>query len=321
MAISGEGRAFELVRCETEADWLAERSRGIGGSDVAALMGLSRYKTPWQLWAEKRGVTDAPDLSGSQAVEWGSILEPVIGAHYRQAHPDREVRRVNAMARSLARPWAQASLDYEVRDPDLGWGVLEIKTVGLRRAADWDEGVPVYYQTQVAHYMSVTDRPFADVAVLVGGQEYREYRLLRDPDDEAAVARAVDAFWRDNVLGGVEPDVTGADSPSLFEAHPSGGEVVPEPSAAVPELAAWLSAREASERAKSALDEAAAALKARIGDAGGIETEEGTVRWQRSSRTSFDSRRFRAEHADMYDEYATTKTVDGGLRWSPRKGK
>ena len=117
-------------------------------------------------------------------------MEPVIGNWYREQYPDRTVRRVNAICKSLKRPWAQASLDYEVKD-GLVWGVLEIKTA--RTAADWQEGVPAYYLTQIMHYMQVTNRPFADVAVFFRDTcEFKCFRVDYDQEDGAAVQAAVD---------------------------------------------------------------------------------------------------------------------------------
>lgn len=321
MAISGEGRVFELLRCPDNESWLEARTLGVGGSDVAAIMGLSPYRSAYEVWAEKTGLAQAPDLSGRESVQWGNILEPVVGDHYRGLHPEREVRRVNALCRSLSRPWAQASLDYEVRDPEMGWGVLEIKTVGLRRASDWEAGVPIYYQTQIAHYMGVTGRPFADVAVLVGGQEYREYRVVRDEGDVEAVREAVDSFWHANVEGGVAPDPSGSagDSRALLAAHPDPGEVEQALSCDVPELSEWLEAREAEERAKERLSAATARLKGRIGDARGIETERGCVKWLRGEAAKLDTARLKAEQPDLYKRYTKQSARDGGLRWSPRK--
>ena len=174
--ISGENQHFTLVRCESDEDWLAERRKGIGGSDVAAIMGLSAYSTPYQVWLEKtQGIHE--DISEKPAVMWGNILEPVVGEHYMDCHPDRHVRRVNAIARSIGRPWAQASLDYEVRDPELGWGVLEIKTAGWRREQDWEDG------TWVGGYLPI--------AVNVSGATARERETpvcsAMMPEDSAKV--------------------------------------------------------------------------------------------------------------------------------------
>lgn len=319
--ISGEGRIFTLVRCKDNAEWLAQRKQGVGGSDVAAIMGLSKYKGPYALWAEKRGLSDPEDISGKPAVEWGNRLESVIGEKYADEHPDREVRRVNAICKSIERPWAQASLDFEVKDPDLGWGVLEIKTVGFRSMSDWDNGVPIYYQTQVAHYLSVTGRPFADVAVLKAGQEYEEFRIMRDEGDIKAVNSAVDDFWNRCVVGGEQPDITGmaSDARAVFEvSEPSGGEDQ-EMFDDVPELADWLHAKDEYKAAKDNLDKCAARLKKHIGAASGIETELGKVTWRRSMRSSIDTKALKSDYPDLVDGYAIMRLVDGGLRWTPRK--
>lgn len=322
MAIQGEGRAFELVRTpDGDRDaWLAQRRLGVGGSDVAAIMGLSPWRGAYEVWSEKSGLTEAPDLSAKESVQWGNILEPVVGGHYAELHPDREVRRVNAVCRSIARPWAQASLDYEVRDPELGWGVLEIKTAGLRSEPDWDGGVPLWYQTQAAHYLSVTGRPFADVAVLIGGQAYREYRLTRDPDDIAAVDAAVDAFWR-MVEDGTEPPLTGSpgESSALMERHPEASgeliEAVETPEA----LSGYLAAKAALDGAKRELDRWASKLKSEIGDASGIDCPEGRVTWVRGTSKRFDRKRFDAENPGTYEKYCEAVPRDMGLRFRPRK--
>ena len=81
-------RPYDLLRCSSDSEWLELRSHGIGGSDVAAIMGLSPWRTPYQVWADKvLGIRE--DISGKPAVEWGTILEPVVGEHYKSLHPDR----------------------------------------------------------------------------------------------------------------------------------------------------------------------------------------------------------------------------------------
>lgn len=318
--ISGEGKLFDLVRCESDEDWLAERRKGIGGSDVAAIMGLSAYSTPYQVWLEKtRGIHE--DISDKPSVIWGNILEPVVGEHYMDCHPDRHVRRVNAIARSVERPWAQASLDYEVHDPELGWGVLEIKTAGWRREQDWEDGVPVYYQTQVAHYLSVTGRPFADVAVLIAGQDYREYRVMRDEEDVAAVEAAVDEFWHEYVEDGIAPEAEALDGAAVFAAHSAPGCDYLESESNPSLLIRWLLAKEELDRAKSEYERLTAELKELVGDARGIDCPDGRLTWNRLERTYIDTGRLRSEQPDLLAEYQTTKEVDGGLRWKPRKEK
>lgn len=322
MAVKGEGSLFELVRTpDGDRDaWLEQRRKGVGGSDVAAIMGLSPYRGAYEVWAEKMGLVEAPDISDKPAVTWGNVLEPVVGRHYAENHPDRDVRRLNAVCRSIARPWAQASLDYEVRDPGLGWGVLEIKTAGLRSAGHWEDGVPLFYQTQVAHYLSVTGRPFADVAVLIGGQDYREYRIMRDEGDIAAVDGAVDAFW-ERVRTGEEPPADGSpgEAEALFRRHPKDdGEVWECPGMPV-EVADYVYCKEVADAAKKRLDAASDALKQLIGERRGIACDGYVVTWARGTKKRFDSKAFREDHPDLYGAYTTEGPANMGLRIKERK--
>lgn len=318
MAIEGEGTLFTLRRFHGDADevsaqWLDARREGVGGSDVAAIMGLSRYSTPYKVYQDKvLGIHE--DISDRPAVHWGNVLEPVVGAEYAANHTDRTVRRVNGIATSVARPWAQASLDYEVRDPDRGWGVLEIKTAGLRRADDWAEGVPIYYQTQVAHYLSVTGRPFADVAVLIGGSDYREFRIERDEDDIAAVNEAVDRFWHDNVEGGSAPEVGAQDVGATFLSHREPTAEMIEMDGVPMEVTRYRMAKDALDDAKRNCDSWAALVRELIGDADGIECPGLRVRWLRGERGRFDRKRFDAEHPGLYEQYVTRAPSDMGLR-------
>lgn len=311
-------RPYDLIRCKDDAEWLDLRTHGVGGSDVAAIMGLSPWRTPYQVWADKViGIRE--DISGRPAVEWGTILEPVVGDHYKALHPDRTVRRVNAVCRSHGRPWAQASLDYEVRDPDLGWGVLEIKTASLRSADAWADGVPLWYQTQVTHYLSVTGRPYADVAVLIGGQDYREYRIMRDEDDIAAVNAAVDAFWHDHVESEVEPDVGSGDSQTLLSQHPEAKVDLTEMSDTPTLLTRWLIAKDDTDAAKERVAALDAKLRQMIGDSRGIECPRGRLTWVRGESSRLDTKRLRAECPEVADRYTTTSTRDGGLRFAATK--
>lgn len=323
MSINGEGEAFELVRTPdgSREEWLELRRKGVGGSDVAPIMELSKYRSLYEVWAEKTGLIEPADLSDKESVQWGNILEPVVGDHYRRLHPERAVRRVNAVCRSVKRPWAQASLDYEVKDPELGWGVLEIKTAGLRVEGDWSEGVPVYYQTQVMHYLSVTGRPFADVAVLIGGQQYREYRLLRDESDIEAVDKAVDDFWS-MVEKGIEPpaEPAGQALAAYASNHPSDGEV-DDLESAPPEFDRWYGSKLELDSMKSLNERYASELIEKIGDRKGLSFPEGKVLWQRSESSRFDSKRFKKEHPELWEEYQTVQMRNGGLRFYPAKKK
>lgn len=316
MPITGENQFFTLVRCESDEEWLEQRKHGVGGSEVAAIMGLSPWKTATQLWLEKTGRIEPADLSGKPYVEFGNIMEPVIGDWYREQYPDRTVRRVNAICKSLKRPWAQASLDYEVKD-GLVWGVLEIKTA--RTATDWQEGVPAYYLTQIMHYMQVTNRPFADVAVFFRDTcEFKCFRVDYDQEDGAAVQAAVDDFWLNYVIPKVMPQVVGTsgEAAALTEYYGKGdGEFKQLFDSDVDEaIAAYQDAAEREKQAHAEKTEAATKLIAAIGDAKGIITDVAKVTWVRSEREVLDQKALKEHEPEVYAKYSKTESRNGGLR-------
>lgn len=316
MAVKGEGELFEVIRCNDNAGWLKQRARGIGGSDVAAIMGISKYKSAYTLYMEKVGKIKPADLSDNQAVQWGTTLEPIVGEEYKKNHPNREVRRVNAVLRSIKRPWAQASLDYEVKDEKLGWGVLEIKTAGVFSALDWEDGIPAYYKTQIAHYLSITERPFADVAVLIGGQEYREYRYTRDVIFEEKLNQAVDDFYMRYIKGEEVPPITSKESDiaSVLKANEPHADDIIEYKDDITPFQALVSARDRRDKATEDYKQAANEIRKIIGDKKGVHTPLGKFTWIRMHAKKFDMKRFTEEHKELKEQYTEETVRDGGIR-------
>ena len=170
-------------------EWLRQRQTGIGGSDVAAIIGISKWRTALDVYNSKIGdVEDVDNVS----MEWGRRLEPVI----RQAYADKTGRTVDIpvdMFRSTEHPFMVANVDGLCEDR-----VVEIKTA--RTSQDWgDEGtdkIPDYYLTQVQHYMTVTGKKLCDVAVLIGASDFRIYTVKHDPELEALIVQAEEEFWK-----------------------------------------------------------------------------------------------------------------------------
>lgn len=316
MPIAGENDKFTCVRCRDNDEWLMQRTQGVGGSDVASIMGLSPWKTPTMLWLEKTGRAEADDIGEKPYVKFGNVMEPLIGRWYAEQFPNRTVRRVNAICKSIERPWAQASLDYEVKD-GLEWGVLEIKTA--RSSQDWQDGVPPYYLTQVTHYMAVTGRRFADVAVFFRDTcEYGCYRVEYDPEDGALVNEAVDDFWLNYVERDVMPQVVGTSDEALALTGYYGkskGDFIPSDDPVVDELvSAYKEASERERQAKADKTEAGAKLMEIIGTERGLETGSYRVTWVRSERSRFNSKAFRADHPDLFEKYSSSRVTNQGMR-------
>ena len=138
---------------------------------------------------------------------WGTVMEPVLAKMYAE-RTGRKVRRVNAVLQHPEHPFMLANLDREVIT-ESGTGILEIKTAGFYSAQQWEDGVPVAYQCQVLHQLAVTGHAWADVAVLIAGQEFRIYRIERDDDKIADLIQREAQFWS-WVANDQQPDPDGS---------------------------------------------------------------------------------------------------------------
>jgi len=176
------------------AKWIEDRRKGIGGSDAGAICGVSPYRTPLQVWQDKRGLSGVvPD---NNSMEWGRLLEPVI----RQKYSDKTGRAVKILSpddpiiHHPQYPFMLANLDGFTDDQR----VVEIKTAKF--PAGWGEPgsdeIPMVYIFQVQHYMAITGFPIADVAVLIGGSDFRLYEVPADKEMQEMMIEKEVAFWK-----------------------------------------------------------------------------------------------------------------------------
>jgi putative phage-type endonuclease len=311
----GFGERFDGWRCDTDEEWSDFRRKGIGGSDVAAIMGLSPWKTPLQVWLQKTG-RDGGDEPDNEAMYWGRVLEADVARRFAEEHPELKVRNVNATLVRTDAPWMHANLDRMVVMPDGSPAVLEIKTASAYKADEWEDGIPPYYITQIAWYLLVTGWRSAFVAVLIGGNRYREYQLLRDEDDVKAVRDAATSFWDNFVVPGVMPQAVGADSGALAEMFPGGKDLVDAPDNARADELVEAYRRAACDEtdARGRKADAAAALEQMAGDGKGLLTDLFRVTWTRGETSRLDSKRLAEERPDIAMQYTIKAMRNGGIR-------
>lgn len=279
------------------AQWLADRQKGIGGSDVAPLLGLSPWRTPLDVYLDKRG--ELPEQDDNDAMFWGRALEPVI----RQTYADRTGREVRVPAGILTHPqhgFMLATVDGLTRDGR----VFEAKTARTDRG--WGEPgtdeVPDAYALQVQHYLAVTGYAIADIAVLIGGSDFRLYHVEADASLQADLIAAEAAFWQ-RVLEGRPPEpVTYAEAVQRYGRSAHAGHVVADAEA----IAAWqelVAVRATLKAAGEREDALKAVLMRALGDAGDTLTDqEGKplVTWKLAKAADrFDTAAFKSAHPDL----------------------
>lgn len=194
-----------------------ERKLGIGGSDMPIIMGLSNYKTPYQLYLEKTGQVESSDEE-SEYQYWGHQLEGLVR--------DEFAKRNNVSVETpetIVHPFhdfLRANVDGIIP----AWNaVLEVKCSSSFMANLWGEDgsdvIPMQYLVQVAHYCAVTNSDAAYIAVLIGGNDYREFKYTRDRDLEEHVIHAAQTFWN-CVKTNTPPDpVNQVDLKLMFPKH------------------------------------------------------------------------------------------------------
>lgn len=262
--------------------WLAERRRGIGGTDAAAILGLSKYATAYDVWLEKRG--EAPAQTGSTGPQWwGRELEALIAKRYIQ-ETGRLLIDPEQVFRHPQHPELIGTPDRFVASQSRG---LEIKTASAFIADEWGtpgtDEVPPAYAAQVIHYMAVTGREAWDIAVLVGGSDFRIYTVTRNRALEVAVINRLLEWWHTHIVDGVRPDITGADSTAEILARRFPRESAPVLDADAG-MERWLlhleKARDDLAVAEDRKAEAENNLKALIGEAAGVKGVRSSVSWR-----------------------------------------
>lgn len=206
-------------------EFLQRRKSGIGGSDVAAVLGVSKWKTQFELYKDK--TSDIIDVQEKEILYWGSKQEPLIANRFSELNKVK-VQRRNTMYRHSVYPELIANIDRYI----VGGAILECKTCSA-----WAQGkfgkagdeIPDEYQLQVQHYMYVTGIREAYLAVLIGGNEYRQFEIPYHSDLAEFAAGQCVAFWRNNVLKGIPPAPTSRDQLTDYYIAKSGASITATP--------------------------------------------------------------------------------------------
>lgn len=188
-----------------DVDMTTVRRRVIGGSDVAAIVGVHPYRTQHDVWLEKMGLQVVEE---NEAMYWGKVLEPIVLAEYERREGVTLTRFTfpSGFRRHATYTWMGANLDAVVQDRPIG---VDAKTAGIRQASRWGEpgtdDIPDEALLQMQWYLAVTEQYERwDVAVLLG-QQYRIYRVLPNTDLQRTLVEICGEWWERYVLEKTPP--------------------------------------------------------------------------------------------------------------------
>lgn len=268
--------AFELP-FPTREEWLAERRKGIGGSDAAAVLGESSRTSKAKLWADKRGMLeDEPEQPWHT---WGHLLEAPIARHVHDVtgydvidpgpftiyrHRDEEFR--------------QCTPDRFLKDagrPNVG--LLQIKTAHPRYSGEWNDDPPLEYSIQVQHELAVLGLDWGILAVLIGNSDFRQFPVTRNDRFISALVNAEREFWK-AVVAGEMPEADGSEGTrevlALLYPDDDGTEIELAPDVAH-WAATWLATGEELKSLQTTRDLAEARIRASMGSATFATTPDG----------------------------------------------
>lgn len=288
------------------ASTVIDRKTGLGGSDIAALLGLHPYKTPFDVYIEK---VEGYQQPLNEYIEWGNILEPVVAQKYAN-QTGIKIRRNIPTQRHPSRRWVLATPDalWDVPD-DWTKGGAEFKTADARMANRWgeplSEDVPDEYLIQCQWYMGFFDVPRWDLAVLIGGNDFRIYELSFSQELYDFMIEESKRFWDEYIIPEIPPSSMGAKNLASYVKNKFKDHSSLIRSASPREAELMLAYKDATLTAKEAVekkDEIADQLKLAIADSEGIELPDGSGKI--TFKKSKDSHEvdWQAVAKDLYEE-------------------
>lgn len=309
----------------TAADWHAWRAEGIGGSDIAALVGLSRYASPTSLYYEKTGQLP-DDREDSERLRIGRRMEPVLADEF---HDRTGLFCMASQSLWAHKDWAVArctldGLGYEGDDIDerSPLGTIEFKTDG--RFA-WPEGIPANIRAQCVWQMGVTGLPMSWLVVMFAGFRIQVYEIPFDDDahkDWAFMLSTAAEFWRHVETGDPPPyDDHEQTTRALEQIHE------PDPTRELDaddysrDLVDRLRRAKATTKAAKATEDAMSnELRATLGDyCDLVDSGRVIASWRPQTAGRVDIAELRKNYPDLVDVY-TTETQSRVLRLHTSKG-
>lgn len=186
------------------SEWQVVRKKSLGGSDIASVLGLSKFRGKLALYWEK--VSD--ELQEDKEIfEWGRRLEPVVVQKFADSHPDWKVESYPYIVYG-DNEWESANLDSIITLDDGTLAILEIKTTDVSNSSDWqDDKVPEYYITQIQWYMGITGIHKGFFGCLIGGNKYVEKEIDFNPRLFELMQEAAKSYWNNHIITGIPPHV------------------------------------------------------------------------------------------------------------------
>lgn len=289
-----------------KSEWLQWRRKGIGGSDAAAIAGLSRYKSPVQVWLEKTGQVE-PEEPG-EAAYWGQVLEDIVAKEFT-VRTGKKLKRRLAILQHPQYPFMIANIDRVVVGEEAGF---EAKTTSEWHKDEWEEDkIPDEYILQCQHYMAVTGFSKWYIAVLIGGNKFRWKVIERDEEIIQYLIKIESDFWK-LVETNTPPEMDGsqASTEALKLLYPKAeeGKAIELPLSTQDLIEEYEQICEKEKEIAEQKEAVVNKLKALLGDAEIGYVGNKRVIWKNISSARLDTKALKEEIPEVYEKYAKLTT-------------
>lgn len=201
-----------IIKISNQKEWLRKRTKGIGGSDAACILGLNPYKTNLDLWREKTGRKQADDISNNDAVKYGKQAEEYLRQLFMLDYPQYNlVYAPYDIHQHKDYSFIQGTFDGELLDTkkESEKGLLEVKTTEIKQSPDWlkwKNQVPQNYFCQVLHYFAIDEeykfcklkaqlKHYEDDEVITTAKHYHFLRDDYKSDIELLIQEEIKFWW------------------------------------------------------------------------------------------------------------------------------
>ena len=298
-------QTYDIAKDEQE--WLELRKQGLGGSDIGTMLGLNQYKSPYQLWLEKTGQIEAPDISDKIAIQVGNELEDLVARIFTQ-QTGMTVQRDNKTHYHKDYPFLLANIDRKIVGEK---ALLECKTTSAFNKQQWeDDEIPASYIMQVQHYLNVLDYDKAYIAVIIGNHDFVWKEIQRDDELIEMYTKEAIKFWNENVLKNVAPEIDGSlatkEALNLVDYEPIN--TLPMYKVQDEQIKQITVIKSQIKELNTLQTELENKIKSYMveHDAEGLESDKFKVTWKEYSRTTIDSKKLKKELPEIYEQYSKT---------------
>ena len=294
-------------------EWHELRRKGITGSDVGIIIGVSKWSSPLELYMRKLDMLHEQEMT--KRMYYGNRLESFIAEEYSIASNNKVTIEENTLVHK-DNPLMIGNIDRWIGDKE---AILECKNVGMFAKDEWGEQytdqIPDVYKCQIAWYVAICDVPYAELAAFGSGNELRIYRYERDLDFERSIIEACMGFWHNHIVKQIPPQQgSSSDFNKLYPIDDGSSLLVTDEQVELIQQLKEL--QDYKKELAVAMEDIQTTLQSQLGDSTFlVDTYDNVlVTWKTAAETKrLDSAKLKEENPDIYKKYI--KVTDGIRRF------